>query len=134
MTKVNNTQKSRLLRKNQTEAERILWQRLRNRGLQGYKFRRQVAVGPYVVDFMCQSAHLIIEVDGGQHAANREYDQFRDAFLWATGYEVLRFWNNEIMGNLDGVLETLAQTLSHGENYPHPIPLPEGEGRKGNNP
>lgn len=107
-----NTQKARLLRKNQTDAERILWQRLRNRGLHGYKFRRQAPVGPYVADFLCESAQLIIEVDGGQHMDNKEYDHYRDDFLRANGYEVKRFWNNEVIGNLDGVLEALTLTLS----------------------
>lgn len=66
-------------------------------------------VGPYVVDFLCQSAHLIIEVDGGRHADIREYDQYRDAFLRVTGYEVIRFWNNEVMSNLEGFWRSLAK-------------------------
>ena len=112
---MNNTQKARLLRKNQTDVEKILWQKLRNRGLHGYKFRRQVPVGPYVTDFLCESKQLIVEVDGGQHAENREYDQYRDDFLRTNGYEVMRFWNNEVMGNMDGVLEAIKQVLEKTE-------------------
>lgn len=126
------TQKALLLRKNQTDAEKALWQRLRNRGLQDLKFRRQVPVGPYVADFLCESARLIIEVDGGQHAENKEYDQYRDDFLRANGYEVIRFWNNEVLGNLDGVLEAITVKLSQGQKItPHPNPLPRGEGTRG---
>ncbi|HWR58981.1 MAG TPA: endonuclease domain-containing protein [Thermodesulfovibrionales bacterium] len=123
---MDNSQKARLLRKNQTDAEKALWQRLRNRGLQGMKFRRQAPVGPYVADFLCESAQLIVEVDGGQHAENKEYDQYRDDFLRANGYEVIRFWNNEVLGNLDGVLEALTVTLSQRQKRsPHPNPLPQ---------
>jgi len=109
---LNNTPKARFLRRNQTDAERILWQELRNRGVFGYKFRRQVPVGPYITDFLCNAAQLIVEIDGGQHAENREYDQYRDDFLRANGYDVIRFWNNEVMQNLDGVLESIALTLT----------------------
>lgn len=117
-----------MLRKNQTDAEKILWYRLRNRGLHGYKFRRQMPVGPYVADFMYQSAYLIIEVDGGQHSDNKEYDQYRDDFLRANGYKVIRLWNNEVLNNMDGVLEAI--TLALSEDVPHPNPLPKGGGRE----
>ena len=112
---MDNIPKARFLRRNQTDAEKILWQRLRNRGISGYKFRRQVPVGPYVADFLCNSAQLIVEVVGGQHAEHKEYDQCRDDFLRANGYDVIRFWNNEVMNNLDGVLESLTLTLSQRE-------------------
>jgi very-short-patch-repair endonuclease len=85
---------------------------LRNRRLNGLKFRRQVPVGPYVADFLCKEAMLIIEVDGGQHATQVEYDQSRDEFLRANGYQVVRFWNNEVLKNIDGVLEELNRTLT----------------------
>ncbi len=107
-----NTTKARLLRKNQTDAEAALWQKLRGRGLSGYKFRRQVPVGPYVADFLCKEAMLIVEIDGGQHAEQVEYDRFREDFLKTHGYQIIRFWNNEVLGNLDGVLETLTGTLT----------------------
>ena len=109
---MDNTIKARLLRKNQTDAEAALWRKLRGRGLEGYKFRRQVPVGPYVADFLCKEAMLIVEIDGGQHAEQVEYDRFREDFLKTHGYQVVRFWNNEVLNNLDGVLETLTLTLS----------------------
>jgi very-short-patch-repair endonuclease len=108
-----NTIKARILRKNQTDAEAALWQKLRGRGLDGYKFRRQVPVGPYVADFLCKEAMLIVEIDGGQHAEQVEYDRFRTDFLVTHGYKVVRFWNNEVLLNLDGVVEALTLTLSH---------------------
>jgi len=88
--------------------------------LNGYKFRRQVPVGPYVADFLCESAQLIVEVDGGQHAGNKDYDQYRDDFLRANGHEVVRFWNNEVMGNMDGVLETITAALKKTGHPPSP--------------
>ena len=109
---MDNKTKARLLRKNQTDAEAVLWRKLRGRGLENYKFRRQVPVGPYVADFLCKEAMLIVEIDGSQHLAQVEYDQFRDAFLRASGYEVVRFWNNEVLMNVNGVLESLTLTLS----------------------
>ncbi len=101
--------KRRILRRNQTDAEAALWRKLRGRGLGGYKFRRQVPVGPYVADFLCKEAMLIVEIDGGQHAEQVEYDRFREDFLKTHGYQVVRFWNNEVLTNLDGVLETLTR-------------------------
>jgi very-short-patch-repair endonuclease len=112
---IKGTKKARQFRKERTDAERVLWQKLRNRGLGGYKFRRQVPISPYIVDFFCQSARLVIEVDGGQHAEREDYDKQRDQYLRENGYEVVRFWNNEILGNLDGVLESLTLTLSRRE-------------------
>ena len=117
---MNSTQKARSLRKNQTDAEKLLWQKLRNRGLNDYKFRRQVPIGPYVADFLCESAQLIVEVDGGQHAENKEYDQYRDDFLRANGYKVIRFWNNEVLGNLDGVLGAIALVFEKADCNPSP--------------
>jgi very-short-patch-repair endonuclease len=107
-----NTDKARLLRKNQTFAEAALWQRLRNREFCGHKFRRQVPIGPYVVDFLCNAARIIVEVDDGQHAKQVHEDTMRDAYLRSHGYEIVRFWNNEVLGNLDGVLQSLTLTLS----------------------
>jgi len=104
--------KAKLLRQNQTDAEKHLWYRLRNRGLNGHKFRRQVPIGSYIADFACMELRLIVEVDGGQHAEQVAYDLKRDRFLRDEGYEIVRYWNNEVMGNLNGVLETLTLTLS----------------------
>jgi very-short-patch-repair endonuclease len=103
--KMKNTPQARNLRKNLTDAERTLWQKLRARGLEGHKFRRQVPLGPYIVDFVCKSAQLVVEVDGGQHAEQEDYDRKREHFLRSQGYEVVRFWNNEVLGNLEGVLK-----------------------------
>ena len=102
---------ARALRKNQTEAEKRLWRRLRDKQVEGFRFRRQVPIGPYIVDFVCPSEKLLIEVDGGQHAENEEYDAARTALLENAGYRVLRFWNNEIFENLDGVLERVREVL-----------------------
>lgn len=98
-------QKARELRSNLTNAEQFLWQRLRLRQLDGHKFRRQRPVGSYIVDFVCLKVKLIIEVDGGQHGDNKVYDGKRDHWLKLHGYRVLRFWNNEVLSNIEGVME-----------------------------
>jgi very-short-patch-repair endonuclease len=116
---------ARRLRRDQTDAERALWFRLRDRRLRGWKFRRQMPINRYVVDFCCESAHLIIELDGGQHAEQRAADAERTAALEAQGYLVLRFWNNDVLRNMDGVLQTIVDTAS--PEPPHPSPLPDGE-------
>ena len=100
---------ARSLRRNSTDAEQLLWQRLRNRQLAGLKFRRQVPMGPYVADFFCLKAGLIVEVDGGQHATAQDSDAARTAWLESRGYRVIRFWNNEVIENIQGVLETIAR-------------------------
>jgi very-short-patch-repair endonuclease len=100
---------ARKLRRNSTEAERRLWARLRSRQLEGAKFVRQFAIGPYVADFACRAQHLVIELDGGQHggAADAERTQLIERF----GYRVLRFWNHEVVENLDGVVEAIAEEI-----------------------
>ena len=108
-------EKAKQLRKNQTDAEKLLWQKLRNRQLSHYKFRRQVPVGIYIVDFMCVSAKLIVELDGGQHTEKQGYDQKRTAYLETKGFRVVRYWNNDVLINIDGVLEALTLTLSQKE-------------------
>ncbi len=109
---MNSIEFARLLRKSPSDAERRLWLHVRNRRLAGYKFRRQLPIGPYVVDFLCESAALIVELDGGQHAEQRRYDEKRDAFLRQQGYSVLRIWNNDVMENIDGVLSVVLKKLS----------------------
>ncbi|MCH8998490.1 MAG: endonuclease domain-containing protein [Proteobacteria bacterium] len=104
------TNRARTLRRRSTDAERLLWHHLRGRQLAGLKFRRQHVLGPYIVDFICLERNLIIEVDGGQHAVQPERDARRDAWLAEQGYRVLRFWNHEVHGNIEGVLETVAET------------------------
>jgi very-short-patch-repair endonuclease len=111
------TLRARRLRRTATEAETALWYRLRARRLNGYKFVRQEPIGPYTVDLICRERRLIIEVDGGQHADNAR-DLVRDNWLVDHNYRVLRFWNNDVLGNMSGVLETIATALA--ETPPHP--------------
>jgi very-short-patch-repair endonuclease len=109
--KVVKTQRARRL--DATDAERKLWYELRSRSILGFKFVRQEPIGPYVADFACRERRVIVEVDGGQHA-DSERDVARDRWLTDQGYRVLRFWNNDVMSNIDGVLETIAAVLSGG--------------------
>ena len=102
---------ARELRINATDAERRLWSKLRLRQLEGARFRRQHPIGPYIVDFICLEQKLVIELDGGQHADAVEYDEARTAWLAASGYHVLRFWNNEVLRNIAGVLEAILEAL-----------------------
>jgi very-short-patch-repair endonuclease len=102
---------ARKLRVNFTDAEARLWRHLRDRRLAGAKFRRQFPIGPYVADFVCVEAMLIVEADGGQHAEQVECDAARTAFLERSGYRVLRFWNDEVLRETDGVLTVIAGAL-----------------------
>jgi very-short-patch-repair endonuclease len=120
--KVTRTNRARRLRKNSTLAERRLWKYLRDRRLSEFKFVRQESIGPYVVDFVCREKRLIIEVDGGQHADSVR-DIVRDQWLVDHRYRVLRFWNNDILGNIEGVWQLIFEAAS-AEAPPHPIPLP----------
>ena len=95
------------MRKNATDAEKLLWHHLRAKQFKGLKFRRQQPMGNYIVDFVCHENRLIIEADGGQHASALEKDVERTEWLNAQGYQVLRFWNNDILTNIDGVLESI---------------------------
>jgi very-short-patch-repair endonuclease len=104
------TKIARKLRLWQTDAEKFLWRRLRDRRLPGAKFRRQAPIEGHVADFVCEDARLIVEIDGGQHAGNKA-DAVRTARLEAAGYAVLRFWNNDVMTNMDGVLEKILEML-----------------------
>jgi 2-isopropylmalate synthase len=102
---------ARALRRNATDAERAMWRLLRDRRLNGTKFRRQVPVGPFIADFASIEHCLVIELDGGQHADSAS-DERRDAFLAANGWRVLRFWNNDVMRNREGVLESILKALA----------------------
>jgi very-short-patch-repair endonuclease len=113
----NKTERSRRLRQVATDAETALWYQLRSRRLNGYKFVRQEPIGPYTVDLICRDCRLIIEVDGGQHA-DSDRDAVRDKWLADHNYRILRFWNNDVLRNLVGVLETIAIALA--ETPPHP--------------
>jgi very-short-patch-repair endonuclease len=99
--------KAKTLRKNQTDVEQLLWRQLRNRQLCQQKFRRQFPIDPYIVDFVCLELKLIIELDGGQHADQIQYDNNRSLFLGQRGFMVLRFWNNDVIENMEGVLEAI---------------------------
>jgi len=115
---------ARNLRKQATKAETLLWGKLKMRQMQGFKFRRQQPIGPYIVDFVTFEKKLVIELDGGQHAMEREKDEKRDACLKGQGYEVLRFWDNQVFENLDGVLEVIKTKLLS----PSPNPSHKGRG------
>ena len=112
---------ARALRRNATAAEQTLWRALREH-LPTHKFRRQVPMGCYIADFACHASRLIVELDGGQHAVQTEQDRQRTDFLNGEGYLVLRFWNNQVVENLEGVLASIHAALT-----PHPNPLPQGE-------
>jgi very-short-patch-repair endonuclease len=118
--KINLTPLAKNLRKESTDAERLIWSRLRAGRLEGLKFRRQHPIGPYIVDFVCLERKLVIELDGGQHALPEETqkDNQRDSWLKEEGYTVLRFWNNEVLTNLNGVLEEIRGKL--GSKSPSP--------------
>ncbi len=115
---------ARQLRKTQTDAERRLWQLLRNRSVAGCKFRRQHPVGPYICDFVCIDRQLVIEVDGGQHATQIVNDETRTAYLESKGFTVVRFWNHEVLTRTEAVLERIMDRLL--SDTPHPVPLPKG--------
>ena len=109
---------ARRLRANQTDAETVLWNRIRNRQIDGHKFARQVPIGHYICDFVCRERQIVIEVDGGQHAESAA-DAIRDRYLVDEGYRVLRFWNNDVLGNIEGVLLTIqAELAERGEGAP----------------
>ena len=112
------------LRKSQTDAEIKLWYYLRAHRFMGLKFKRQKPIGKYIVDFICTEQKLIIELDGGQHADKVDYDEQRTKFLKNEGYQVLRFWNNQVLQEMESVLEAI-----HIEFALSPTPLPHaGEG------
>ncbi len=134
---------ARHLRRNMTHAEWTLWLRLRNKQL-GVKFRRQEPIGRYIVDFVCYEKRLVIEVDGGQHAESRD-DLLRDQWLKENGFTVLRFWNHEVLKNIEGVMQVIIEELNStssqssstegrgGEDSPSPSPSQNGRGEKGGN-
>ena len=109
------TSRSRELRKNATDAEAKLWGVLRSRQLNGFKFRKQVEIDGYIVDFLCAERRLIVEVDGGQHSP--EGDGRRTTYLEKQGFRVIRFWNNDVLQNLDGVWASIEAAL---DTPPHP--------------
>ncbi len=104
-------QRARALRRVPTIAEQRLWEASRSRQLDGAKFRRQAPVGPYIVDFICSEANLAVEIDGGQHATATKYDTERVRYLEEQGFQVIRFWNNDVLENLEGVLVTIRTVI-----------------------
>ena len=122
----------RALRQSSTDAEHVIWQMLRNRQIDGKKFVRQYPIGPYVADFACRDEMLVVELDGGQHAESAS-DEKRTAYLNTHGYSVLRFWNNDVLGNREGCWLTI-QAVLRGNPSPDlrfaPATLsPEGRGK-----
>jgi 2-isopropylmalate synthase len=117
---------ARALRRNATDAERIMWRLLRDRRLDGVKFRRQVPIGPFVADFASIELRLVLEIDGGQHAESRS-DAARDRYLRANGWRVLRYWNNDVMKSREGVWESIQQAVALTPPLTRPLrgrPLP----------
>ena len=129
---------ARTLRRNQIDVEQRFWLEVRNRRLGGYKFRRQATIGPFIVDFLCAGRMLIVELDGGQHEETK--DAARTKYLEGLGYTVMRFWNNDVLTNMEGVLVEVLDYLgdapvdytersASGKFVPSPNPLPQaGEG------
>jgi len=120
------TEWARDLRNHPTDAERRLWQCLRRHQFGGHKFRRQRPIGPYIVDFVCLEQQLIIELDGGQHLDHQAYDSVRDRYLRDQGFQVLRFWNSDILTNFESVEQAIWTALQS----PLPNPPPEGGGER----
>ncbi|MGP8049842.1 MAG: endonuclease domain-containing protein [Desulfobaccales bacterium] len=102
---------ARSLRRVQTDAERLLWRHLQSKQMEGFKFRRQAPIGKYVVDFVSFARKLIVEVDGGQHAVEIAKDQKRENWLFTQGFTTVRFWNNAVLQNLEGVLEAIRESI-----------------------
>jgi very-short-patch-repair endonuclease len=123
-----NKTRARTMRLSPTEAERKLWWHLRHRlSVSATHFRRQVRLGPYIVDFASHGLRIVIELDGGQHAVQSKRDATRSKFLESEGYRVIRFWNNEVLTNIDGVLEMIQSAILA---TPTPTPPHKGEGKE----
>ena len=128
--------RARQLRRHATEAETRWWQNLRGRRLGNCKFRRQVWIGPFIADFLCMDAMLVVEVDGSQHIGDAAYDADRTAYLANKGYRVIRVWNNDVMQRTDDVLAAILSALGSVPSPSHPaapggpLPLPHGERAK----
>ena len=119
------TRRAQELRNNATDAEKRLWRNLSNRQLGGFKFSRQMPVGPFICDFMCRQTGLVVELDGGQHDSQAGRDEDRTRVIESEGYRVIRFWNNEVMENLEGVLSAILDAL---RTPPPPAPPASGRG------
>jgi very-short-patch-repair endonuclease len=126
MTLRHSTVIARRLRRDATDAEKVLWRTLRER-CPAWKFRRQRPIGDHIADFACPAAKLVIELDGGQHAERHEEDAIRTAELARHGYRVIRFWNTDILGNIDGVLTSIVREIGVSPTSPRPSPPPGAE-------
>ena len=120
------TRVAKLLRHEMTDAERVLWREVRAHRFAGFKFKRQEPLGLYVVDFVCYEARLIVELDGGQHANQQEADAERTRWLESRGFRVVRFWNNDVLTNIAGLMQEIEKELN-ASSPPLPNPLPRGE-------
>jgi very-short-patch-repair endonuclease len=121
------------LRKHQTDVEKLLWSKLQNRQIEGVKFRRQESIRGYIVDFVCFEKKIIIELDGGQHNSTdgKTYDINRSHLLEAGGFKVLRYWNSEIMENIEGVIEQISSVVLNTEPSSRPSPRREKKIKEG---
>ena len=122
-------EKARALRKNETDAERLLWYYLRDRRLAGHKFRRQQPIGVFIADFVCIERRLIVELDGGQHGLQAEGDKQRSIYLESKGYKVIRFWNDQVLKEIQAVLEVILRIIESDTPSPRPSP-PHAEERE----
>ncbi|MEX0809434.1 MAG: endonuclease domain-containing protein [Dongiaceae bacterium] len=118
------------MRSNPTDAERRLWERFRRKQIANARFRRQYPLGRYIVDFICLPARLVIEVDGGQHDLQAEADEVRTQWLESQEYLVVRFWNNDVLSNTDGVVERIRDMVRMRLDTPPPTPSRKGRGSK----
>ena len=107
------TSRARSLRSDMTDVERLLWRAIRSKQVNACRFRRQHPIGSYIADFACIERRLVVELDGGQHQDRSAHDEQRTAYLQSQGWQTLRFWNNEVLNNLDGVLSTIVEHLNH---------------------
>ena len=123
------TLKARALRNNLTDVEQRLWRWLRGKQM-GATFRRRYPIGPYIADFACTSLAIVIELDGGQHAENSGYDARRDAFLRSKGFSVLRFWNHQVMGEVDSVLAVIWREVEAARQRSSPSQPPPQAGEE----
>jgi len=116
------TERARALRRNQSDAEAWLWFHLRDRRLRGRKFRRQYQIGPYFADFVCTESRLVVELDGGQHAGQAQYDGDRTSYMRSVGWRVIRFRNDDIFLRTDDVLEAILAVVDAAAPHPNPLP------------
>ncbi len=114
--------RARQLRKNSTDAETALWPQLRSRQLCGYRFKRQHPIGNFIVDFVCLESRLVVELDGGQHSELGDYDALRAAYLMDRGFTVIRFWNNQVLNEMDAVKESILLAFNSVAKETKPSP------------